>query len=159
MKILILFISLLYFNTIAGQCQCQTKIVNGVEMKICTPSMVANDNNYQAALSVVEIANETFLVVTIRFIGKGKTIGSDLFVNTDGEQTLNLKLEDSQKDYISGSEICHSKFKITREDIRTLKSNNLKGLRFHFSDEDLYRTFEVKMNKDIVGKYLKCLNK
>lgn len=159
MKLIILFLSVFSLNVTLGQCNCQTKVIYGVETKICNPSMVGNDDNHQVALSLTEAENDVFLIVTVRFRYNAKTIGSDLFISTNSKETLNLKLLDSQKDYVGGSEICHGKFKISKEDINVLKSQDLAGLRFHFSGEDLYRTFGFKMNEDVMKKQLKCLNK
>ncbi len=95
--------------------------------------------------------------MTIWFLGNANTIGSDLLVFVNDEKTLNLKIMDSQKDYVGGSQICHAKFKLTQDDVEFLKTKELSSFRFHFSNEDIYRTFQIKKNNDILKTQLNCI--
>ena len=140
-----------------GQCNCETKIISGIKTKQCRPSLVAYDNTYQVGASINSTNNDITLVLTIRFQGNANTIGSDLLVFVNDEKTLSLKLMDSQKDYVGGSQICHAKFKLTESDVEFLKVKKLSSFRFHFSNEDIYRTFEIKKNKDVLNSQLNCI--
>lgn len=140
-----------------GQCNCETKNISDVETKQCTPALVAYDNTYQVGASINSTFNDIVLILTIRFIGDANTIGSDLLVFVNDEYTLNLKLMDSQKDYVGGSQISHAKFKLTESDIEFLKTKDLSSFRFHFSNEDIYRTFQIKRNNNILSKQLNCI--
>src|SRR5690606_20758112 len=140
-----------------GQCNCETKIISGIKTKQCIPSLVAYDNTYQVGASINSTQNDLLLILTIRFSGNANTIGSDLLVFVNDEKTLTLKLMDSQKDYIGGSQICHAKFKLTESDIELLKTKELSSFRFQFSNEDIYRTFEIKRNYNILKNQLNCV--
>lgn len=151
--ILFTFYSLLTF----GQCNCETKIISGIKTKQCIPSLVAYDNTYQVGASINSTQNDITLILTIRFSGNADTIGSNLLVFVNDEKTLTLQLTDSQKDYVGGSQICHAKFKLTENDVKFLKTKELSSFRFHFSNEDIYRTFQIKKNNDILKTQLNCI--
>ncbi|MDX1718828.1 MAG: hypothetical protein R3353_01610 [Salegentibacter mishustinae] len=151
--ILLIFHSFLTF----GKCNCATKIISDVQTKQCTPSLVAYDNTYQVGASINSTYTDISLILTVRFTEKSNTIGSDLLLFVKDEKTLTLKLIDSQKDYIGGSEICHAKFNLTEKDVELLKIRDLSSFRFQFLNEDIYRTFQIKRNNDIIGKQLNCI--
>lgn len=140
-----------------GQCNCETKIISDVETLQCIPALVAYDDTYQVGASINSTYNDIVLILTIRFKENANTIGSDLLVFVNDENTLNLKLMDSQKDYVGGSQISHTKFKLTESDIELLKTKNLSSFRFHFSNEDIYRTFQIKRNNNILSNQLNCI--
>jgi hypothetical protein len=151
--ILLTFSSYLTF----GQCNCETKIISEIKTKQCRPSLVAYDNTYQIGASINSTNSDVTLILTIRFQVKATTISSDLLVFVNDEKTLSLKLMDSEKDYLGGSEICHAKFKLTESDVEFLKTKDLSSFRFHFSNEDIYRTFQIKKNNDILKSQLNCI--
>jgi hypothetical protein len=140
-----------------GQCNCETKIISGIKTKQCIPSLVAYDDFYQIGISTNSTNNDFTLVLTLRFKETANTIGSDLLIFVNDEKTLTLKLVDSQKDYVGGSQISHAKFKLTENDIEFLKIKELSSFRFHFSNEDIYRTFQIKKNSDILKSQLNCI--
>lgn len=146
-----------YSFLIFGQCNCETKIILENKIGQCVPSLVAYDNTYQIGASINFTNSDVTLILTIRFNGNAETIGSDLLVFVNGEKTLNLKLMDSQKDYVGGSQICHTKFKLTESDVEFLKTKNLSSFRFHFLKEDIYRTFRIKKNHEILKTQLNCI--
>jgi len=151
--ILLTFCSYLTF----GQCNCETKVISEIKTKQCRPSLIAYDNTYQIGASINSTNSDVTLILTVRFQGKANTIGSDLLIFVNDEKTLNLKLMDSEKDYLGGSEICHAKFKLTESDVEFLKTKDLSSFRFHFSNEDIYRTFRIKKNSGVLKAQLNCI--
>ncbi len=157
MKSILLILLTFCSNLVFGQCNCETNIISGIKTKQCIPSLVAYDNTYQVGASINSTKEDILLILTVRFKGSAKTIGSDLLIFVNDEKTLSLELLDSQKDYVGGSEICHAKFKLNESNIDFLKNRKLSFLRFHFSNEDIYRTFEVKRNEDVLKNHLNCI--
>ncbi|OOV20310.1 hypothetical protein [Flavobacterium sp. LM4] len=142
---------------ITAQCNCKSKSFNGYQIKICNPLLVAFDSNYQIALSITQVADTKFLILTARFAKNAKTIGSDLMVFTTAEKVLILNLLDSEKDYVGGSEICNAKFELTDENINELSKYEITSLRFNFSDEIIKRTFGLQKNKTVIVQQINCL--
>lgn len=70
---------------------------------------------------------------------------------------LNLELINSGKDYIGNSEICHAKFRVTNHDKSILSRSKISTVRFRYTDDDLYRTFEAVKNATVIKEYLNCL--
>ena len=157
MKATLIILFTLFSYLTFGQCNCETKLISGIKTKQCIPSLVAYDNTYQVGTSINSTNNDVTLILTIRFKGNANTIGSDLLVFVKDENTLSLKLLESQKDYVGGSQICHSKFKLTESDVEFLKVKDLSSFRFHFTNEDIYRTFQINKNQDILRKQLNCI--
>lgn len=157
-SIIVLSILLIPIFNIVAQCNCISKEFNSLELKICPPSLVAYDNNYQIALSLTKVSEIKFLIVTVRFTGNAKTIGSDLMIYTNAEKILTLHLLDSEKDYVGGSEICNAKFELTDEKINELSKYEISSLRFNFSNENIKRTHSLQKNKTIIIQQINCLN-
>lgn len=154
---ILLFVLTTSVCKITAQCNCKSKIFNDLQIKICNPSLVAFDNNYQIGLSITKVADTKLLILTTRFTEKAKTIGSDLMVFTTAEKVLTLNLLDSEKDYVGGSEICNAKFELTDENINELSKYEITSLRFNFSDENIKRTFSLQKNKTIIIQQINCL--
>lgn len=142
---------------ITAQCNCKSKSFNNIQTKFCTPSLVAFDNTYQIGLSISEVSNTKFLIVTVRFTENAKKIGSDLMLFTSSEKILMLNLLDSEKDYVGDSEICNAKYELTNENIYELSKYEITSMRFNFSDEDIKRTFSLQKNKTIILQQINCL--
>ncbi|PJX22779.1 hypothetical protein CAP47_07065 [Psychroflexus sp. S27] len=157
----ILLLVLLIFTSIKINAQCDyiTNRLNGVTVKQFEPSLVAYDSNYQIGIALGKVENDITLTVLVRFSGNAKLINSNLLIFTDEENAVNLEYDDSQKDYMAGSEISLTKFKINPNQYDDLLHKSLKTFRFKFANEDIYRTFEVVRNLDVISNQLKCFNK
>ncbi|MNT44226.1 hypothetical protein D3C86_1411130 [compost metagenome] len=57
---------------ITAQCNFTSKSFNGSQIKIGNPLLVAFDRNYQIALSITQVADTKFLILTARFAEKRK---------------------------------------------------------------------------------------
>lgn len=155
-KILFLIILCNSFSQIKAQCDYKTNRVYDITVKQFEPSLVAYDNNYQIGIALGKVENDIILTVLVRFSGNAKLIGSNLLVFTNAENAVNLEYENSQKDYISGSEISLTKFKIHPNQYNELLDKSLKTFRFKFANEDINRTFEIERNSNVISTQLKC---
>lgn len=155
-KIIFLLILCTSFSQIQAQCDYSTNRVYGITVKQFEPSLVAYDNNYQIGIALGKVENDIILTVIVRFSGNAKLIGSNLLVFTNGENAVNLEYDDSQKDYMSGSEISLTKFIIKPAQYDNLLNKSLKTFRFKFANEDINRTFEIEKNPTIISTQLKC---
>lgn len=145
-------------NRAIAQCNCTERKTNRIVVKQCPPNLISGDDNYQVALSIQEVNNKKFVLMTIRFRYFASTVGSNLQLTNDSRHVLELKLTKSEKDYIGQSEICHAQFEINSFDEKHLTSSSISSIRFKYNGEYTYRTFTAKQNQDVLNKHIECLN-
>lgn len=156
----VVFISLIilisYPSSVFSQCNCIDREFEGAKIRQCPPALISGDNMHQIALSIQQVDDIKYLLMTIRFLNKAKTIGSDLMVFTNSKDIFSLRLQKSGKDYVGGSEISNTQFILSPEAMQKLRQLKLTSIRFAFSGEDIDRTFEAKMNPEVMINQLVC---
>lgn len=155
-KIFFFLILCVSFSQIKAQCNYSTNRVYDITVKQFEPSLVAYDENYQIGIALGKVENDIILTVLVRFPGTAKLIGSNLLIFTNSVNAVDLEYDDSQKDYMGGSEISLTKFKIKPTQYDNLLDKSLKTFRFKFANEDINRTFEIEKNSNVISNQLKC---
>lgn len=147
------------FSTLSiKDCGCKTFKMDDKKIIQCPPYPIILNEKYQIAISVTLIENKKFIMLTARFINSVSTsVNSDLMIFTTGNNILNLKLLDTTKDFVAGSEISHAKFELTDKNIEILKSEQITDIRFTFLNDEIHKSHEIKDNNDSVYNQLNCL--
>jgi len=158
--ILLLFLFLLA-SVGYGQndCNCQKMIKEDNVVLQCQTLPVANDNTTQIALSAGSVNKSPYVCLTVRF--------KDTAIEIDKSFELHLWLEDGtvvDLQYLNGglalienSQMAHGIYPLNSIQIVKLKASNIKIVAFKLTD-GLRRSYQIKMNSDILSNQLKCIN-
>lgn len=143
---------------ILKDCGCKTFKMENAKIIQCPPLPVILKEKYQVGASVTYLEDKKYIILTARFKNsESSTINSDLMIFTKGNNILNLKLLDTTKDFVGGSEISHAKFELTEKNFEILKSEKLTDMRFTFANDNVHKSHEIEDNNDVLYNQLNCL--
>lgn len=146
-------------NTISFEnCDCKKIKNNNSKIIQCKPIPVHFNEKYQIGISVSYIDDKKYILLTLRNLNtKSVIINSDLIIITKDNSLLNLKLLDTNEDFISGSKISHAKFELTDKNLEILKYEKIIDLRFTLFNDNYYKSHKIEENNDVLFKQLNCL--
>ena len=145
-------------DILPADCNCQKMMKDGVVVLQCPPSPVANDNATQIGLSASSINNNDYVGLTIRFSDKAMEIDKsyELSLWFEDGNVIDLKYLNGGLGYIGNSQVAQGLYSFNADQEIKLKASRIKTLAFKLTD-GLRRTYQIKMNSDIICKQLKCI--
>jgi hypothetical protein len=161
-KTIIILTSLILSSIATAQvtdCNYTTFNMEENVVKQFRPIPVGNSATYQMAFAVTNLNGANYVMLTIRFINSASdVVNNDLLLFTAENNVASLKLLDTTKDFVGGSEISIAKFELNSQNYELLRKENIINIRFALQNDDLQKTYKVKINSDVLIKQLKCLN-
>lgn len=156
-KLIIIILLGLSISLTYGQCNCEKiKRNDGTTVTQCNPLPVANDNSTQIGLSIASNGKDNFVTLTIRFMSSVQNITGNLSLRLQDNNMLTLELVNAQLAYIGNSQVAQAVFKISDPDYSKMKNSKIRTISIKLSD-GLIRTYEIKMNHDVLIKQLNCI--
>lgn len=141
-----------------GQCNCETiNREDGTNIKVCQIMPVAFDKQMQVGVVAATNGEDIFVNIGVRFMTtKRNKLTSDLALRLDDNSMISLKYFKSEMTYMGGSQIAQGVFLVNEKQLVKLKRYGIKTLSFKLND-GILRTFEAKINTDVLKKQLPCL--
>ena len=142
-----------------NDCNCQKMIKDDNIVLQCQTVPVSNDNTTQIALSAGSVNKSPYVSLTVRF--------KDAAIEIDKSFELQLWLVDGNVvdlQYLNGglaqmgnSQVAQGIFPLNSGQLIKLKASNIKVIAIKLTD-GLRRSYQIKMNSDILSNQLKCIN-
>lgn len=156
-KLIIIILLGLSISLTYGQCNCEKiKRNDGTTVTQCNPLPVANDNSTQIGLSIASNGKDNFVTLTIRFMSSVQNITGNLSIRLKDNNMITMELVNAQLAYIGNSQVAQAVFKISDPDYSKMKNSKIRTISIKLSD-GLIRTYEIKMNHDVLIKQLNCI--
>lgn len=140
-------------------CNCQKIDKNGVIIFQCQTLPVAYDNSTQIGLGIGSINKNPCLSLTVRFKNAAMELDKSFelhFWLEDGN-VVDLEYLNGGLAYMGNSQVAQGVYLISSDQQSNLQASKIKTVAFKLSD-GLRRSYQVKMNPDILSNQLKCLD-
>ncbi|MFC2118086.1 hypothetical protein ACFLSY_05555 [Bacteroidota bacterium] len=147
------------YNTLSSSINCDCETIHrddGTVIKQCNTLPVSNDNTSQIALAVSSNGVDNFVCLTVRFASTAQNIKSGLSFRLIDNNLLTIPLIKKELGRIGNSEVAMGIFNIDDDQMRKLKYSQLMTLSFRL-DDGLTRTYDCKLNKDVLTRQLNCI--
>jgi len=141
-----------------NDCNCQTINKNGAIIFQCQILPVANDNTTQIGLGIGSINKNPYISLTVRFKDKAMELdkGFELHFWLENGNVVDLKYLNGGLAYMGNSQVAQGVYVMSSAQKSNLKASNIKTVAFKLTD-GLRRSYQIKMNPDILSNQLKCI--
>jgi len=140
-----------------SQCNVQTsKSSNGATFKYLNSETVGAGNGCDLGVSISTNGTNYFFNTNVKYAKKPVKSGGTLIVTLKNNQSLNLKLYNSQITNGKKPEVVMSVYSLTQPDIEKLKKADIEKIVFH-EVGGKNQSVILSKNSNVALKHIKCL--